>query len=117
MVVVVAASVVVGAAVVVGGTVVGAIDVDAGAVVVVSIVVVVAGSDIDVVEPPTDVDEVDLATVTLGSSTKGSIGTGRPAIATPTRPPTTITARPNGHDLRMRSVKLAARSPRSPRRA
>ena len=84
----------VGAAVVVGATV----------VVAAVVVVVLRGTVVDVVE----VDVVVATPVLFGSSTNGSLGVGRPAIATPARPPTTITARTKGHDLRMRSVKLPA---------
>ncbi len=70
---------------------------------------VVRGTVVDVV----DVVEVDVVVgaatpVLFGSSTKVSLGVGRPAMATPARPPTTITATAKGQDLRMRSVKLPA---------
>ena len=98
MVVVVGAVVVVAAVVVVGAAVV----VDSGNVEVAAIVVVVAASEVDVVDATSVVDEDCSLPVLLESSTNGSLGTGRPAMATPARPPTTITARANGHDLRMR---------------
>jgi hypothetical protein len=93
--------VVVGVSVVVGALMVGATDVDAGARVVAGIVVVATGSEAEIVEATPDVDEVDSVSVMRGSSTNGSLGTGRPATATPARPPTTITTRPNGQDLLM----------------
>src|SRR6478735_483603 len=88
--------VVVGAAVVV---VAGTVVVEAAGVVAAARVVVVDGSEV-VVEAAGDV--VLVATeVMLGSSTNGSLGSGRPAIATPASPPTTITTIANGHDLRI----------------
>jgi hypothetical protein len=102
--------------VVVGATVVGATDVvvvGATVVVVVGTVVVVAAEVVvatrvlvvDGSEVVVDASAVDVAVavtvVTFGSSTNGSLGSGRPAIATPARPPTTITTIANGHDLRI----------------
>ena len=88
--------VVVGAAVVV---VAGTVVVEAAVVVAVARVVVVDGSEV-VVEAAGDV--VLVATeVMLGSSTNGSLGSGRPAIATPASPPTTITTIANGHEIRV----------------
>lgn len=100
--VVVGAAVVVGGSVVVGAAVVGATEVDTGTDVGTAIVVATTGSDVEVAEVPTDVDGADSATLIPGSSTNGSLGTGRPAMAKPARPPTTITTRANGHDLRIR---------------
>jgi len=109
----VCAVVVVGAWVV--GTVVGAIVVAGVSVVLVTAAVDVADavvdgaeSDVDVVD--SDVDGVDAVspTVTAESSTKSSLGCGRPAMATPATAPTATTARTNGQDLRMRPAKLPA---------
>jgi hypothetical protein len=109
IVVVVAASVVVGASVV--GVVVASIEVDVAAavIVVVAMVVVVTGVVV-MVEMTSDVELATIGTVMLGSSTNGSAGSGRPAIATPASPPTTTTAKANGHDLRMRCAKVPAHS-------
>ena len=104
-VVVVGATVVAVVVVVVPGVVVGGapeVDVAAAVVVLAGRVVVVAGCEfagvtVVVVEPP-------IGTVMLGSSTNGSAGTGRPAMATPAKPPTAMTARANGQDLRMSSA-------------
>ena len=104
MVVVVGGSIVVGAAVV--GAVVGATDLDEGTVVVASIVLVVAGPEVDVVDADADVDDVEITPVVPGPITNGSTAFGRPAMARPAAPPTTITTRANGHGLRIRSVKL-----------
>jgi len=110
MVVVVTAMVVVVAGRVVVVVAAAAVVVDAGTVVVAATVVVVDGAVVVVEGTVVVVLEASTGTVMLGSSTKGSAGSGRPAIATPARPPTAITASANGHDLRMRSAKLAAHS-------
>ncbi|HEY0520469.1 MAG TPA: hypothetical protein VGC84_13325, partial [Ilumatobacteraceae bacterium] len=64
-------------------------DVDAGNVVDCAFVVATTGS----------VDDGDSVAVMLGSSTNGSLAAGRPAMATPARPPTTTTATANGQDV------------------
>jgi len=110
MVVGVCAVVVVGASVL--ATVVGAIVVACVAVVLVAPAVDVADCDVEVEVDDSGVDVVDAgsATVTAESSTKSSLGPGRPAMATPAAAPTMTTARANGQDLRMRPVKLPAQS-------
>jgi hypothetical protein len=85
------------------GAVVGAAVVGAGAIVVVvdGVVTVVAGAAV-VVGAGADVVLVSIDTVTFGSRTNWSTGSGRPAIAAPASAPTTTTARVNSHVMRMR---------------
>ena len=77
--------------------------------VVAAVVVVVVGGFVVEVDTMTSVVGATAeGTVMVGSSTNGSLGTGRPAMAMPAIAPTTITATANGQDLRMRPAKLAA---------